>query len=150
MASVDDPRRQFDFWIGEWDVHTPEGRLAGRNVITAIVEGHGLREEWRGAGGLTGTSLNAWSDERQVWHQTWIDSSGTLLLLDGGLRDGAMVIEGDGRSDDGRAVRHRITWSTVEGDPDRLRQHWEMSDDAGRTWETAFDGRYERVEPKPG
>jgi hypothetical protein len=38
---------------------------------------------------------------------------------------------------------HRITWSRIDGDPDRLRQHWETSID-GEVWQTLFDGRYAR------
>lgn len=131
--------RQFDFWLGEWEVRTAEGALAGRNRITRLFDGRGLREEWTGESGLRGTSLNAFDAARGRWHQTWVDSAGTVLLLDGELRDGAMVLEG--ATPDGR---HRITWSLLDGDPDRLRQHWEISPD-GVTWETAFDGRYTRL-----
>ena len=137
--------RHFDFWLGDWAVRTPDGKLCGHNRISSIVGGRGLREEWQGAGGVTGTSLNIWSAERNAWHQTWIDSTGGLLLLDGGLRDGEMVMEGDGVGDEGRPIRHRITWAKVEGDVDRLRQHWETSADGGQTWETAFDGHYTRA-----
>jgi hypothetical protein len=142
---VGDPWREFDFWIGDWEVRTPEGGLAGHNRITSIVGGRGLREEWQGVSGLTGTSLNTWTAERGGWHQTWIDSAGTLLLLDGAFRDGAMVMEGEGKDDDGRPIRHRITWTKVDGDSDRLRQHWETSADGGKAWETAFDGHYIRT-----
>ena len=142
---MSEPWREFDFWVGEWEVHTPDGELAGRNRITTILGGRALREEWCGASGLVGTSLNVWSTERNAWHQTWIDSTGGLLLLDGGLRDGAMVMEGNGH-DDGKPIRHRITWSTIDRDPDRLRQHWETSSDGGTSWETAFDGRYTRAQ----
>ncbi len=141
-----DERRQFDFWLGEWDVRTPDGALAGHNRIRRTVGGAGLREEWRGKGGLRGTSLNAWSAERGVWHQTWIDSSGTVLLLEGGLRDGVMVLEGSTADEDrpGETLRHRISWSVEDGDPGRVRQHWQTSAD-GKAWETAFDGRYRRI-----
>jgi hypothetical protein len=62
------------------------------------------------------------------------------------MRDGAMVMEGTTADPDrpGERLSHRITWSVVDGHPDRLRQHWETSVD-GMSWETAFDGRYERV-----
>jgi hypothetical protein len=86
------PEREFDFWLGDWDVYDADGQLAGRNRIRLTAGGRGLREEWRGRSGLVGTSLNIWSEERQAWHQTWIDSAGTLLLLEGGLRREAMVM----------------------------------------------------------
>lgn len=137
---------QFDFWLGRWKVHGPDGRLVGHNRITRTVGGCGLREEWRGLRGLRGTSLNAWSPERGAWHQTWIDSAGTVLLLDGGIRDGAMVLEGSvpAAAPNEPATRHRISWSLIDGDPDRVRQLWETSSD-GVSWEIAFDGRYRRI-----
>ena len=138
-------RRQFDFWLGEWEVSDPVGVPAGRNRITALFEGCALREEWEGASGHRGTSLNAWSPQTGRWHQTWVDSSGLLLRIEGGLRDGAMVMEGEALlpGQGARVLRHRISWSPVNGDPDRVRQHWEVAGDAG-TWQTAFDGRYRR------
>src|SRR5574338_66920 len=128
--------RQFDLWLGDWDVTDPDGTLVGRNRVTSLFDGRALREAWAGVSGLRGTSLNAFDVERGVWHQTWVDSSGALLLLEGGFQDGAMVLEG--RSG---GVRHRITWSQIESDRHRVRQHWETSPD-GTTCETAFDGRY--------
>jgi hypothetical protein len=50
--------RQFDFWVGEWGVTTPNGQVAGTNRIRQIDGGCALREEWQGARGGTGTSLN--------------------------------------------------------------------------------------------
>ena len=126
---------EFDFWLGDWDV---DGTLVGRNTISRAIGDTGLREEWRGQSGLVGTSLNAWDAERGVWHQTWIDTSGAVLLLEGGFVAGRMVLSG--KTADGH---QRITWSLLDGDPDRLRQHWENSAD-GEHWETLFDGRYSR------
>ena len=91
-----DPQyRQFDFWLGEWSV-TSSGAPAGTNVIRAIQGGCALQENWQGAGtgGITGTSYNIYDRDSGQWHQTWVDASGTLLQLDGGLVDGAMVLEG--------------------------------------------------------
>lgn len=137
--------RQFDFWLGDWDVHEPDGRLAGRNRIVRLFGGCVLHESWEGTGGHRGTSFNIHDAARGVWHQTWVDSRGTLLLLEGGLVADAMVLEGSGPSPAERTttVRHRINWSVMSGDPDRVRQHWEISSD-GESWQTVFDGRYVR------
>jgi hypothetical protein len=137
--------RQFDFWLGDWDVRHPDGRLAGRNRIVSLFGGCVLHESWEGTSGHRGTSVNIYDATRGVWHQTWVDSSGTLLVLEGGLRAGAMVLEGSAASpaEPRVTVRHRISWAVIDGDPDRVRQHWETSGD-GSTWETAFDGRYTR------
>jgi hypothetical protein len=140
--------REFDFWLGAWEVRDPDGALVGHNRITKLWQGCALREEWEGASGHRGTSLNAWSPERGGWHQTWVDSSGLVLLLDGHLRDGVMVLEGVAPAPDDparRMARHRISWSLIDGDPARLRQHWEFSPDDGSSWRTLFDGRYSRA-----
>jgi hypothetical protein len=145
-AACSEPeRRQFDFWLGEWEVRDAEGNLAGRNTISVLFDGCGLREEWRGASGHRGTSLNAWSPQRRVWHQTWVDASGLLLELEGGLRGGAMVLEGRAALPGEEVARqHRISWSVLADDRRMLRQHWEASTADGG-WETIFDGRYRRV-----
>ena len=128
-------RRQFDFWIGDWEVTRPDGKVAGHNRITPILGGCALREEWTGARGNQGTSLNAWDPEKHAWRQTWVDQSGTLLLLAGGIEGGRMVLQsGEG------AERQRITWTPL---PDgRVRQLWDSTTDGGRTWKVEFDGMY--------
>jgi hypothetical protein len=138
--------RQFDFWLGDWDVRHPDGRLAGRNRIVSLYDGCALHESWEGTSGHRGTSFNIYDTVRGVWHQTWVDSNGMLLVLEGGLEADAMVLEGTATSptEPTETVRHRIRWSVVAGDPDQVRQLWEISSD-GSTWETAFDGRYARM-----
>ena len=111
--------------------------MVGRNSITAPFDTGAVAEHWRGAGGVVGHSLSAWDAGRGCWHQTWVDSTGEVLLLDGGPRGDAMVLEGIDAD-----ARQRITW-TVEGDG--VRQLWETSTDDGESWTTAFDGRYARA-----
>lgn len=137
--------RQFDFWLGDWDVYVRGGTLAGRNRIAPLFGGCALRERWEGVSGHRGTSLNVYDVARQSWHQTWVDAHGVVLQLDGGLVSGAMVLEGSGPSltGDRLQVRHRISWSLIDGDPDRVRQLWQTSSD-NASWETVFDGHYLR------
>jgi hypothetical protein len=127
--------RQFDFWIGEWEVTLPDGKVAGHNRITKILDGCALKEEWTGAKGNEGTSLNAWDPDARRWRQTWVDQGGTVLLLAGALEAGKMVLQGGGGSG-----LQRITWTPM---PDgRVRQLWESSSDGGRAWKVEFDGNY--------
>lgn len=134
--------RQFDFWIGEWEVRTPDGKVAGRNVVTLDLERCVVHEHWTGASGMRGESFNMWDRDRNVWHQTWVNSRGQLLVLEGAFEEGAMRLVGDSGPVTKR-VRNRITW-TASGDG--VRQVWEMSTDAGKSWQVAFDGRYRRVQ----
>jgi len=142
------PHRQFAFWVGEWEVRDPNGKLQGENRISVIHGGCALLEEWRGASGATGSSLNLYDTTRSRWHQTWVDSSGGLLLLDGQFADGAMTLEGD--APDAKAsngvAKQRIRWTAlIDG---RVRQLWEGSSDGGRSWQVVFDGYYTRKEAR--
>jgi hypothetical protein len=136
--------RQFDFWIGEWDVTRPDGRTAGTNRIRAVHGGCALQEEWSGAGGSTGTSINAYDATARRWHQTWIGNDGVLLHLDGAAKDGAMELAGATAGANGARTLQRIRWTPLAGTPARIRQLWESSTDGGRTWTVVFDGLYKR------
>ena len=133
--------RQFDFWLGEWDVRDPSGKLLGQNRITSLHKGCVLSENYR-AGEFSGSSLNVYDADRARWHQTWVDSSGGLLVIEGGLVDGRMVLAGETVDPEkpGGKVDNRITWQPLADG--RVRQLWETSTDKGRTWTTAFDGYY--------
>jgi hypothetical protein len=136
--------RAFDFWLGEWQVYTPDGKLAGTNVIAREYDGCVLHERYTTARKYSGESLNIYDAQRRVWHQTWVDTTGTLLLLEGGPRDGSMVLEGRTLAEDGKTLVHRISWTPS---PDgSVRQHWETRKDDG-PWTTAFDGHYRRKAP---
>jgi hypothetical protein len=74
--------RAFDFWLGEWQVRTPDGKLAGVNRISSEYNGCVLHERYDTRRGYSGESLNAYDAGRKVWHQTWVDTSGTLHHLD--------------------------------------------------------------------
>lgn len=135
--------RQFDFWLGTWRVVDAGGTFQGTNRIEAVLDGCALEESWTGASGTRGHSFNIYSAGRGGWHQTWVDDRGLLLLLDGGLEDGSMVLEGTTPLAGGGTLHHRITWTPL---PDgRVRQHWQTSRDGGATWGDAFDGYYSPV-----
>lgn len=132
--------RQFDFWVGEWEVHNPQGQYQGANRIEKIQGGCVLQEHWTGAGGSTGTSFSMYDFTRDVWHQTWV--SGTqLLVIEGAVRDGRMVLEGETVGRGGAVTHNRITWTPVARDT--VTQVWDTSPDR-RTWQTVFHGVYTR------
>jgi hypothetical protein len=134
--------RQFDFWIGEWEVTRPNGAPAGRNRIESILGGCALRESWTGAKGGSGNSYNAYDRQSGRWHQTWVDNGGLVLRLDGAFAGGKMVLSGESRDSSGARVLNRITWQQTA--PGAVRQLWETSRDGGRTWSVVFDGRYRK------
>jgi hypothetical protein len=129
--------RQFDFWIGEWDVFTAGGQRAGHNVIRAAEGGCALVEAWTSASGNTGTSLNFYDRVDRRWHQAWMERGGEALRLSGSFADGRMRLQSDAPGADGTI--NRITWTPAADG--RVRQYWDTSTD-GKTWKTAFDGTY--------
>ena len=132
--------RQFDFWLGHWQVSDTAGSVVGTNHITLVANGCGLSETWIGENGNTGTSLNWYEPATGKWYQLWV-GVGYYLRLSGGLEDGSMVLSGERETPQGTVV-DRISWTPLaDGD---VRQHWEVSSDSGNSWQTLFDGLYER------
>ena len=138
---ADKKSHQFDFWIGEWNV-TADGKSVGTNSIQPILDGCVLQETWSGAQGSAGSSFNFYNPQTGKWHQFWVWRNGTTLDLSGEYTEGKMVLTGDAKSQDGKPRKNRITWHY--NDDGNVRQHWEQSTDAGKTWTTAFDGLYRK------
>lgn len=142
-SSCADPAyRQFDFWLGDWNVTTPDGRLVGRDHVERLYGGCVVKENWTGLQGGTGSSFNIYDANRKLWHQTWVDSMGTLLVLEGGLRHGRMVLKGDQVQKDGSHLLNRIIWTPGHA---TVHQVWEVSKDGGKTWKVIFDGIYKKA-----
>lgn len=144
--------RQFDFWVGEWEVRSAANLLLGHNRISKRHGGCVVQEEWESASGGSGSSFNIYDQNTKQWHQFWVDASGTNWLssdkegnpvtMHGGIRDGAMVLVShpDSLPSIGQT---RATWRPL---PDgRVRQTFESSTDDGKTWTVSFDGYYSKV-----
>ena len=133
--------RQFDFWLGDWEVKGPGGRVLGHNTIEPIAGNCGLLENWRGALGGSGRSVNTFERADGTWHQAWVGGGGGMIHFSGGFEGGKMVMTGTTRS--GNAVTtHRMTWTPLAAGG--LQQVWETSTDGGTTWALGFDGTYSR------
>lgn len=135
-----DTHKQFDFWIGDWDVYTQQGQLVGRNIITKTVNDCVLQENYKNPSDYAGQSINIFDQSTGNWHQTWVDNGGALLSLNGGFDGVPMILLGDGTNQQGAPIKHRITWTPAADSS--VRQHWQTSTDSGVNWTTAFDGKY--------
>ena len=134
--------RQFDFWLGEWDVFDEAGELVGHNHIYPVLEGCALSENWTSVNGSPGKSYNFYDAAENKWHQTWIDQSGGALYLDGGLVDGSMVLSGPRPAEKGGSEIHRITWTQLKDGS--VKQHWQSSSDGATQWQDVFVGYYRK------
>jgi hypothetical protein len=132
--------RQFDFWLGEWDVYSGD-QIVGTNSIQRVQGQCALLENWTDTYGNTGMSLNFFDRSDRLWHQTWIGQGGGALFLKGEFKDGKMVLSSEpGPGPNGTTVVNRITWTPLDGG--KVRQLWESTADGGKTWTVAFDGTY--------
>lgn len=132
--------RQFDFWVGDWEVQTPQGQVVGANNIQLILGDCVLFENWTGARGLSGKSFNFFDSSDGKWHQLWLDDRGGVLRLTGELREGVMRFEGETPAPGGTKTLEKLTYSPQPNG--RVRQVWEQSKDSGKSWNVIFDGIY--------
>jgi hypothetical protein len=135
--------RQFDFWVGTWDVADPDGKPAGRNRITREQLDCVVVERWTSVNGGTGMSMNYYDPAADRWTQHWV-GLGLFLTMTGGLRGTEMVLEGPLQYvGQGRVTILRGVWTPLSDG--RVRQHFVESADEGKTWTEWFDGYYRRV-----
>ncbi|MGH7681257.1 MAG: tetratricopeptide repeat protein [Candidatus Eiseniibacteriota bacterium] len=140
-CSHDPAYRQFDFWVGEWQVKSREGAPAGTNSITIENGDCWVHEHWLSPGG-NGESFNFYNPTTQKWHQSWVDDQGQVAEFDGGLKDGAMAMEGYRQGTAGARIPARLTLTPL---PDgTVRQLGENSTDGGKTWTILYDLIYVR------
>ena len=132
--------RQFDFWIGDWEVQDPRGNVVGHNLVTREQDGCLLIEHWTAAtGGQTGTSFNYYDVQDKLWHQLYIDNSGNAKAfptMAGALTDARMVL----LTDPSKPSISRWTWYLLA--PKRVRQMAEQSTDNQKTWNITWDSVY--------
>ena len=137
--------RQFDFWVGDWDLgFQDEGKAAtSHNRITKILDGCALLEEFTGPPGtpLQGRSLSTFDRLTHRWKQTWVDNTATYLDFSGEFVDGRMILSREAQRD-GKRFLQRMVWQEIRAD--RFEWLWQRSDDAGRTWTTAWKIDYRR------
>lgn len=149
QACTTPEQRQFDFWVGEWDVTKPDGAVAGRSRIERILGDCVVFEHWTGASGFAGKSFNLYNAGSGRWEQYWVDQSGARLHLQGGLQGERMVLSGvqdKPNPQTGLPQHERISWTpNADGS---VRQLWETSNDDGKTWSTSFDGLYRPAAPE--
>ena len=135
--------REFDFWVGDWEVHDGAGTLVGENAITSEESGCVLVERWQGVKGSSGMSINYLDRVTDEWVQSWHAAGGYQIDIRGGLTDNGMLLRGTIHYiGSGQTAPFRGLWTPL---PDgRVRQFFEQSNDDGATWEPWFEGFYTR------
>lgn len=135
--------RQFDFWIGDWDLTWDGG--SGTNVVRSELGSCVIEENFDGRDaegkGLVGKSMSVYSPAKGKWLQTWVDNSGGYLDFEGGWTDSTMVL-GRQAKRDGKTFLQRMVFYDITHDA--FDWNWERSDDEGATWKPLWVIHYAR------
>jgi hypothetical protein len=144
---------QWDFWVGQWEVH-PNGadKIIAHSLIEKKYSGCAIRENWMPLGQEIlggGGSLSIYDPRLKEWRQTWVDSAGSRVQLDGRFAGGVMTITGKWANFAG-PDKDALVRMKYQKQPDgRVRQWADASTDGGKSWKPAFDFLYRRVESLP-
>jgi len=141
--------RQFDFWIGDWDVYALNGKKAGDSRIELILDSCVILENWISSTPSQGTiysgkSFNKYNSATKQWQQTWVDNvGGSTEYLEGKYEDNKLIFMTKPFvfSKDTMAIR-KLTFYNLS--PDRVRQHGEISKNDNGSWQTEYDLEYRR------
>ena len=136
--------REFDFWIGEWDVYpTGSNQLVGRSSIQMGSGGCFILENWTAIGyPNTGKSMNFVDPATNKWKQVWVGSGGAVTeYVNGVYKDSAMQFESTSKTPKGVS---KIRFRFFNEGPDKVRQFQEYSTDDGKTWNVSYDLTYIR------
>jgi ketosteroid isomerase-like protein len=128
------PYRQFDFWAGDWDVFDIGSPIKVAHArVDLILDGCVLREDYQGADGHKGQSFTIYDASRKLWHQSWVTNRGQMLVIEGKIENGELVLSGEDHAA-GSIVRG--SWKPVNGE---VRETAATSTDGGKTWKPWFD-----------
>jgi hypothetical protein len=142
MPGVTPAERQFDFWLGEWDVSWGEGQ-GGTNRVDKILDGKVIREQFDGYPGapFRGLSLSVYDAQAAQWRQTWVDDQGNYWAFSGAFEDGRMTLSTEVTAE-GKPVQLRMVFYNIAAD--ELDWNWERSEDGGQNWELRWCLHYTR------
>jgi len=140
--------KQFDFWLGEWDLAWPgekSGETAhGANSVRRVLDGCVVEENFNGgtAMHLRGKSVSLFDARSGKWKQTWVDNEGGYLDFVGEFKDSQMVLQREATRPDGTKALQRMVYKNIT--PQEFDWSWERSLDGGKTWQVLWPIHYKR------
>lgn len=143
--------RQFDFWLGQWDIHQKILQADGtwrafeaHNSVSTALGGCALLERWHGTvllpwrgmeepAAMEGMSVRAYDPRDERWRIYWMSSLAPRFdqPFEGTFKDGRGEFLSTHEGPAGER-RTRITFSDITENS----VHWELavSADQGKTW----------------
>ncbi len=136
--------RQFDFWVGEWDVVSALGQPLGENRVELVMRDCALVEHWTNVGGRSGTSINVVDGSMGVpaWRQLYVSDFGGVTDYRGGVFENeVMTLEARLLTASGDTLTRRMRFMVMT--PDSIHQLIDDRQPDG-SWSQQFFGVYLR------
>lgn len=140
-------QRQFDFWLGQWDVapsSATTGVIVAESSITLHDQGCVVMEEWRPFAGGHGHSINNYDAEQGKWRQAWVDSSGRRTDYSGSFDGQAMRLDDVSGNGPGSQPGQRSRMNYQRIDENTVRQWGENLNAETGEWTVTWDLTYRR------
>jgi len=138
--------RQFDFWVGEWNVETTNGAVpAGESRIEKILADCVILENWQSNGNpYSGKSYNIYNSALKRWEQFWVDNVGGNIFFYGRLKDDGVMdyFTDELPQPNGTKLKRHLQFFPLG--PNKVRQFSQGSTDGGKTWTVEYDFTYIR------
>lgn len=143
--------REFDFWLGDWDLTWPAEQaggepgatMAGFNRITRLFDDCVIEENFTTEdASFRGHSVSVYDEEAGIWRQTWVDSSGGYIVLTGAFDGETMELRTEPSVRDGETVVQRMVFSDITSES--LEWVWQGSRDGGSIWNDLWNISYQR------
>jgi hypothetical protein len=163
-AAMSSSERDFDFLRGHWRVHhrrlrdrlagsTEWDEFLGRCSMQTVMGGFGNVDDnllHLPGGDYRAAAMRAFDPKTRRWAIWWLDGRNPHTIdapVIGSFENGVGVFEADDTYK-GRPVRVRFTWSETHTASPRWAQAF--SADGGKTWETNWTMRFERIAGENG
>ncbi len=149
--------RQFDFWIGEWDVNLRminqelawEDSILAKAKIYPVLDGKAILELWHSKT-ITGFSIRYYDVLKKKWI-LWLNWPGKnrsgISSLEGVFRHGRGEFSFEYANRNGQFTMATYTFSDIS--PDRLRWDDAYSLDSGKTWSRNWIMEFSRTADLP-
>ncbi len=139
-CTSDDRYKKLDFWVGAWNIYDRNENLIAHSNISKREGGCTVFEDYRTLTGFVGSSINYFDDADEMQKQIWIDLNNSITRYQevASDRDSLIML----------AQRDSVNFNRMvfvhSANGDTVRQTFQNSPDAGKTWTNGFFGKYVR------
>lgn len=131
--------RQFDFWLGEWDVYDFNGTFMEQNSIEKSADGCMIHESTQTSGGNVEQSYSYYKPSTGQWTQFSVGSNAVIEYSGRLNAEGAMALNGYIYHRDERGTRPFKGLWTPQDDGTIVQEFWEKPSQGG-DWDIWFNG----------